>query len=134
MQSVKIIHCYSFFSFASLVVGHLNSADTDVFCASVEVPKREAASHLRRKFSTEHAVSFRQVLRQQSHPVHRGAAAPAGALRSDAPRVRGCCWEGLGVRVSKISKFANFWRARSRLYQNEILHLSRNFKTVMPKM
>ena len=34
---------------------------------------------------------------------------------------------GLGVRVSKIGKiskfliFANFWRARSRLYQNEIL-------------
>ena len=32
---------------------------------------------------------------------------------------------GLGVRVSKIGKilqnFANFWQARSRLYQNEIL-------------
>ena len=41
----------------------------------------------------------------------------AGALRLGG--------QGQGVRVSKIGKilqnFANFWRARSRLYQNEIL-------------
>ena len=27
---------------------------------------------------------------------------------------------GLGLGLAKLANFANFWRARSRLYQNEI--------------
>ena len=66
--------------------------------------------------------------------VHLQAPAPEKKIRSgtceqvtadDLPDLRGV---GSGVRVSKIGKFckifaifANFWRARSRLYQNEIL-------------
>ena len=72
-----------------------------------------------------------RVRRQRRHePVE----APQRLLgvRGAERRQRACGVRGLGsgVRVSKISKigkilqlifFANFWRARSRLYQNEIL-------------
>ena len=42
------------------------------------------------------------------------------AAGKDDERVgRGDAFRGLGL--AKLANFANFWRARSRLYQNEIL-------------
>ena len=62
-----------------------------------------------------------------NYPTGRSTA-PARRLGRRLQRGGGCRWRrrgtprlGLGVRVSKIGNFANFWRARSRLYQNEIL-------------
>ena len=87
---------------------------------------------------------LRRVRRQRRHePVE----APQRLLgvRGAERRQRACGVRGLGsgVRVSKISKiskilqlifFANFWRACSRLYQNEILQenmrLTFNFDSI----
>ena len=60
---------------------------------------------------------------------HAPDAAPAAPTSALPPEVPGCAAAGArgAGKISKIGKFlqtltfANFWRARSRLYQNEIL-------------
>ena len=57
-----------------------------------------------------------------AHPDARGGLRRAGAGRGPLQALHGLREEGRVSKISKIGKliFANFWRARSRLYQNEI--------------
>ena len=54
--------------------------------------------------------------------ARRGLCAPDGiALRGRTDLIKSICFENAFFENAFFENFANFWRARSRLYQKEIL-------------